>query len=185
MGVEKTRRPILGRTGMRMDGIQLSELRNATAAPTAMAAAPSGADLGLAVALGSPIVSTGANNTTVTQKFGLHRVLKPDYKTGGKLILRIRAKVDVACFVSQTLGVSAKKVADGALGSEIGPAAQAILAPNTYVDYDFVIDASAPLKAGDVLSLTGTVTLTDGGGSGAKIASIAAVTLLYDGRDAQ
>lgn len=145
-------------------------------------------DMGLADAAASAAVTTtvsGGGTATATQKCLVRITLPRDYKAGGTLTLRLRAKLGGALQVSATIDAEAKVYSDGALGSDlVSTAAQALATNDTYANYDFTITPTSRV-AGDILQVIVTIALDDTGGTASKFASLAAIELRYQGVEAQ
>jgi hypothetical protein len=117
-----------------------------------------------------PLVkSTTASGTTVTQKARFTCYLPAEYVSGGAVKIRLRAKVEVAANVSNTLDVSAYET-DGTLSADlVTTAAQALT--TSFADYDFVV-TSTSLVAGDELDVLITLAANDTGATNACILNL-------------
>lgn len=186
MGREKLSRPLLpskalGATYTRILGLLLTDLRVFDAAKTFLPNSPSSDDLGLAAAAGSPVLSTAASGDVVGQKLGFDFVLPPDYKAGGAVTLRVRAKLGGALQVSGTIDAIAKVISAGALGSDIcATAAQNLATDNAFADYDFTLTPTS-LSPGSRVNVVVAIDLDDTGGTANKFATISEVSIRYLG----
>lgn len=164
--------------------IPLPSLRKDGAIKDALDDAPGSSLLGLGDAVGEVVKGNASNNNAKTDFAALQFVLPRDYKAGGAITVRLRVKKDTTLgTVSDTCDVIAKLVGDGAVGSDIcATAAQQVT--TSYANYDFTITPTG-LVAGDVLDLRISLNSDDSGGSTNKAVWMAAMWILYVGREAQ
>jgi hypothetical protein len=140
--------------------------------------APGSSLLGLADAVGSPLLGNAASGNEKNDYAGFAFCLPQDYKAGGTITVRLRAKVaDTLLTVHSKVDVECKLLGDGALGSDIcGTAAQQVT--TAYANYDFSITATN-LVAGDVLHFRVATLANDTGATVNKAMSIVKVSILY------
>jgi len=145
-----------------------------------------GAELGLAVTAGAPVVgtSTAGNGTASANEFMVHDFVVPaDYVVGEDLTVRISALLTVAAEAQSDLDVVAKLVKAGALDSTdlCATAAKDLKAVVAAADQDFVItgDASGDeLAPGSIVHISISFDRDDTGGTAAGTTQINAVTVL-------
>lgn len=158
--------------------IKLSDLRVFDAFGTVLPATPGSDDLGLVGGtVGTHCIlvkSTTASGTSITQKARFTAYLPAEYVSGGVVKLRVRAKVEVAANVSNTVDLSAYET-DGTLSADlVTTSAQALT--TSFADYDFVV-TSTSLVAGDELDVLLTFAADDTGATNACIVNIASIKL--------
>lgn len=163
--------------------LPLSDLRVFDAVKDALPDAAGSDDLGLADAAGSVLLSGAINGAAVTQKAGVEVMIPWDYKAGGTLTLRLRAKRSGAAQVSTTIDAEVKvKDGDGALGSDIcATAAQSITGTDAYADYDFTITPTSRVP-GEILNIVLVLAGDDTGGTNNRTLRCCDVSLRYQGR---
>jgi hypothetical protein len=142
-----------------------------------------GAELGLAVTAGTPVVGTSTNNSDATEHMGIDFVVPADYKVGEDLTVRISFLMTAAANATSDLDVVAKLVKAGALDSTdiCATAAKDLKAVVAAADQDYVItgDASGDeLAPGSIVNLAISAQRDDTGGSTAGTVQINAVTVL-------
>ena len=103
----------------RTRGIPLTQWRKSTARGTPLASAPSGGDLGLGNTAGQGIQGTSTNATSETDAARIEIGLPEDYVAQNSVTLKVRGRVGINRQVAQTIGISAKKVTDSAVGAEL------------------------------------------------------------------
>lgn len=159
--------------------VPLDRLRKSADHKDILADAPDGTDLGLAAAIGSPVIGTttnGGSTASESETAVCLFALPAEYSSGQAITVRLRAKVSVARTVSATIDLTAKLMGDGSLGSDIC-ATDADDLTNSYADYDFAITPTG-LEAGDVLALTITLATNDTGGSSDGYPALTAVSVI-------
>jgi len=134
--------------------IPLTNLRKSALGKDALGDAPDATDLGLADAIGSPVVGTttnGGSTATATEKCSFDFAVPPDYVAGNDLTVRINALVSAARNAASPLDVVAKLIKAGALDATDLCTTSAIDMKDvtTAADENFAIDNDA---AGDVLA---------------------------------
>jgi hypothetical protein len=142
-----------------------------------------GAELGLAVTAGTPVVGTSTNNSDATEHMGIDFVVPADYKVGEDLTVRISFLMTAAANATSDLDVVAKLVKAGALDSTdiCATAAKDLKDVVAAADQDYVItgDASGDeLAPGSIVNLAISAQRDDTGGSTAGTVQINAVTVL-------
>jgi len=123
------------------------------------------------------VVSSAADNSTVTEKARFLTALPNDYLPGAELTLRLRAQIGAAMNVSATIDAEIYQ-ADGEGGNSAELCSTDPITLDTdWSNCDFVIDPEN-LIAGDILDIEVTVSLDDTGGSANESAYIAAAQLI-------
>ena len=150
-----------------------------------MSATPGGdgAELGLAVTAGAPIVGTSTNNTDATEHMGIDFVVPADYVVGEDLTVRISFLMTAAANATSDLDVVAKLVKAGALDSTdlCATAAKDLKAVVAAADQDFTITGDSTgdeLAPGSIVNLAISAQRDDTGGSTAGTVQINAVTVV-------
>lgn len=140
--------------------------------------APGSSLLGLADAVASALLGNAASGNEKNDYAGFAFCLPEDYKAGGTITVRVRAKVaDTLLTTHAKVDVEAKLLGDAALGSDIcSTAAQQVT--TAYANYDFTITPTN-LVAGDVLHFRVATLANDTGGTVNKAMSIAKVSIIY------
>lgn len=167
-------------------GIALTDLRCSAKGKDALPDAPDATDLGLADAIGSPVVGTTTNGgatAAATEKAAFDFVVPPDYVAGQDLTVRINAKVSAARQAASPLDVVAKLVKGGALDATdlCTTAAQEMKAVTDPADKDFTIDGDASgdaLAPGSVLHVEISFKTDDTGATADGYAQINSVSVL-------
>ncbi|MBW7907193.1 MAG: DUF2190 family protein [Phycisphaerae bacterium] len=146
------------------------------------AGTPSGA-LGLTpgtFGTNSPLlVGEAANNNSKTNAGRVLATLPPEYVAGGKVRIRVRARITGDVQVAQTVDVVAHQ-SDGGGGISadlVTTAAQTVT--DEFANYDFVVTPTA-LSPGDVLDVQVVVAANDTGGNANKLIQIGGLWLLAD-----
>lgn len=155
--------------------VSLSDLRQKAAMQTLLPAAADGTTLGLAAAAGSVVLGTSASANAKSETASCVYVLPADYVAGTDIVATLRAKVGVAPQVAATSALSAKKVTDGVLGSNL--VATAVVALTTAYADDAQTITGATLNPGDVLQLDVTLASNDTGGAHGSAASMSKFSL--------
>lgn len=131
-------------------------------------------------ATASPMIqSSNPTGGTVTQYARFQFEFPPEYDAGQRVYVRCRAKVAVACQVSNTLDVVAYEGdKEGGIGADLCTTAAQTLT-TSFANYDFVLTPTN-LTAGDILDARLHVALDDTGGAHAGIVSIGKVAIVCD-----
>jgi len=166
--------------------IPLTDLRKSAAGKDALGDSPDATDLGLADAIGSPVVGTttnGGGTATATEKCSFDFAVPADYVAGGDLTVRVNAMVSAARNAASPLDVVAKLIKAGALDATDLCLTDAIdmKAVTTAADENFTIDSDAAgdvLAPGSILHVEVSFKTDDTGATNDGYAKINAVTVL-------
>ena len=153
--------------------IPLVELRQEDAAKDFLPDAPegNGLTLGLADAIGSPVIGTTTNNTSATEYAAYDFVVPSDYRANQDLTVRLNCFIDTnARNAKSNLQVEAQLIKGGVLDATdlVTSGVIDIKAVLAAADQDFTVDGNAvgdTISAGDVLHLLITIINNDTGGS--------------------
>lgn len=167
-------------------GVALTDLRKSATAKDPLADAPDATDLGLADAVGSPVVGTttnGGSTANVTEKCAFDFVVPADYVAGQDLTVRVNALVSAARGAESLLDVVVKHVKAGALDSTdlCTTAAKDMKAVVAAANQDFTVDGDASgdeLAPGSVLHVEISFETDDTGETNDGYAQINAVQVL-------
>ncbi len=165
--------------------VALTDLRQEDAGKDLLPDAPDGdgGTLGLADAIGSPVVGTTTNNTAVTEKCAFDFVVPPDYVAESDLTVRVNALVSAARNAESLLDVVVKHIKAGALDATDLVLTDAVDMKDvtTAANQDFTVDGDASgdeINPGDVLHVEISFETDDTGGSSNGYAQINAVQVL-------
>lgn len=167
-------------TATRTKGIPFPLFRKDGAWLTVVDAAAGSSLLGLAATTaGVNLVGNAASGNTKSDYAQVAFAIPEDYKAGGTLTVRLRAKWTTTLLtVSSKVDVDAAKIAaDGSLGSDLCTtvAQQVTIA---FADYDFVITPTGRV-AGEILTLRVALLGDDTGGTVNTLGAISACQLIY------
>lgn len=158
---------------------------SALSTAAAMSATPGadGAELGLAVTQGAPVLGASTNNTDATNYMGRQFVVPADYVVGEDLTVRISFLMTAAAHAQSDLDVVAKLVKAGALDATdlCATAAKDLKAVVAAADQDFIItgdSAGDELAPGSVIDIQIAAQRNDTGGSTAGTVQINGVDVL-------
>lgn len=159
-------------TTTKVCGIALTSLKCEDAGKDDLPDSPDGdgGTLGLADAIGSPVVGTTTNNTSATEKCAFDFVVPADYVAGNDIVCRINALVSASRNAESLLDVVVKHIKAGELDATDLCLTDGIdmAAVTTAANQDFTIDSDASgdeLAAGDVLHVEISFETDDTGGS--------------------
>ena len=155
--------------------IPLVELRQEDSAKDFLPDAPEGDGLtmGLADAIGSPVLGTATNNTTATEYVAYDFVVPSDYRANQDLTVRVNCFIDTnARNAVSDLQVQVQHIKGGALDATdlVDSGTIDIKAITTAADQDFNVDGNAAgdlVSAGDVLHILIIMDNDDTGGGNA------------------
>lgn len=167
-------------TATRIKGIPFPLFRKDGAWLTVVDAAPGSSLLGLAATTaGVNLVGNACNNNAKSDYAQVAFAVPEDYKAGGTLTVRLRAKWTTTLLtVSSKVDVDAAKIAaDGSLGSDLcTTAAQQVT--TAFADYDFVITPTGILP-GMIITLRVSLLGDDTGGAVNTAGAISGCQLVY------
>lgn len=146
---------------------------------TVVDAAPGSSLLGLAATTaGVNLVGNAVSGTTTSDYAQVTFAIPQDYKAGGTLTIRVRAKWTTTLLtVSSKVDVECKVAADGSLGSDIcTTAAQQVT--TSFAEYSFTITPTGRV-AGEILNVRVALLGDDTGGTINTAGAISAFALLY------
>jgi hypothetical protein len=167
---------------IRQAAVPLRTLSPPTLMKDPLADAPGGSALGLADAPGAVVISSGTNNTAVTQEARWLWPVPPDRLATTALQVILRARATNARFVAQTIAAQLQRTTDTGLGPNLVTTGAQTLPTGSFADLAFAVDGAA-VVAGDVLVGTVTIALDDTGGSINGRGEVARVAMAYGAFD--